>query len=252
MEKFKLPGSSYVEIIKMIRAYGSGKVGMPCSLDDISKMSAVDKTQISRNNGFLIEVGLLQEGKNKAPTEICSNLAKAYSLNLSEKIAEIWKKIILENNFLNSMINVITLKSSMQKSDYIGHLIYSSGCTNTNNSKAGATALIEIFKTSNILIEDNGVIYPGNFTQNETLEKKEIENVNEKNDLHLDQIQDIKHRDNSNNLSDYFIQEFMCANGKKAKLCIPNDATEDDIITIYEFFKVIIKRKYKISIDDLN
>lgn len=76
--------------------------------------------------------------------------------------------------------------------------------------------------------------------------------MNEKNDLHLDQIQDIKHRDNSNNLSDYFIQEFMCANGKKAKLCIPNDATEDDIITIYEFFKVIIKRKYKISIDDLN
>lgn len=84
------------------------------------------------------------------------------------------EKIILENNFLNSMINVITLKSSMQKSDYIGHLIYSSGCTNTNNSKAGATALIEIFKTSNILIEDNGVIYPGNFTQNETLEKKRL------------------------------------------------------------------------------
>lgn len=252
MEKFKLPGSSYVELIKMIRAYGSGKVGTPCSLDDISKMSAVDKTQISRNNGFFIEIGLLQEGKNKAPTENCSNLAKAYSLNLSEKIAEIWRKIILKNEFLNSMINVIVLRSSMQKADYIGHLIYSSGCSNTNNSKAGATALIEIFKACNLLIEDNSIIYPGNVIHDNMLEKKESVDIDMKNDLISETTNDIKKNEITTNSVDYFIQEFMCESGKKAKLCIPNDANEDDIITIYEFFKVILKRKYKISIDDLN
>lgn len=254
MEKFKLPGSSYLELVKMIKAYGTKKVGVPCSLDDISKVSALDKSQISRNNGFLIAVGLLKEGKNKAPTELCSNLAKAYSLNINEKIAQIWRETISKNELLSSMISPIIIKASMPKSEYIRHLIYSSGSSNNNNSKAGAAALIEIFKASNILTEDDNTIYPTNDVQNlnyNMLNEEKDENI-KNTELNINNKNNFQSCESTKELEDIFVQEYMCTNGKKAKLIIPSDATKDDIITMYEVFKVILKRKYKISEEDLN
>ena len=54
-EVFKLPGSSYEEITKIIRAYSNVKSGQALSLADLAQMSGMDKTIISRNNGFLLQ-----------------------------------------------------------------------------------------------------------------------------------------------------------------------------------------------------
>ena len=44
---YKLPVSSYDELIKIIKAYGSCKAGVPVSLDDLVKSSGINKTIIS-------------------------------------------------------------------------------------------------------------------------------------------------------------------------------------------------------------
>ena len=82
-ENFKLPGSSYEELIKIVKAYATGKVGAPMSLEVVAQTAKMDKTIVSRNNGFLVQLTLISEGNKKAPTQLGSDLGRAYSLNMN-------------------------------------------------------------------------------------------------------------------------------------------------------------------------
>ena len=74
-ESVKIPGSSYEELIKIIKAYATGKIGTPMSLDTVAQTAGMDKTIISRNNGFLVQLGIIiSEGSKKSPTQLGSDL----------------------------------------------------------------------------------------------------------------------------------------------------------------------------------
>ena len=61
-ENFKLPGSSYEELVKIIKAYSTGKIGTPMALDAVAQATGMDKTVVSRNNAFLVQMGFISEG----------------------------------------------------------------------------------------------------------------------------------------------------------------------------------------------
>lgn len=62
-ETFKLPCSSYEELIKLFQAYANTKEGTALSLDEITQATGVPRTIVSKNNGFMVQVGLITEGK---------------------------------------------------------------------------------------------------------------------------------------------------------------------------------------------
>ena len=68
-DNYKLPGSSYEEFVKILKAYSTGKVGIPMSLDNVAQTAGMDKTIVSRNNGFLVQLSLISEGNKKSPNE---------------------------------------------------------------------------------------------------------------------------------------------------------------------------------------
>ena len=68
-ETFKLPCSSYEELIKLFQAYANTKEGTALSLDEITQATGVPRTIVSKNNGFMVQVGLITEGNKKAATE---------------------------------------------------------------------------------------------------------------------------------------------------------------------------------------
>src|SRR3546814_11325607 len=72
---FKLPSSSLDEIFKVVQGYAS--VGKLASLSDITKNTGIHATIISKNVGFLLSLGLLAGGKNKAPPALGKNLVLA-------------------------------------------------------------------------------------------------------------------------------------------------------------------------------
>ena len=89
-DNFKLPGSSYEEIIKIIKAYSSGKEGQAQPLDAIAQASGIDRTIVSRNNGFLLQMQLLMEGA-KEPDIILmdinlKNISSEDGLELAKQI----------------------------------------------------------------------------------------------------------------------------------------------------------------------
>lgn len=157
-DTFKLPTSSYEELIKIIRAYSTGKPGQGMSLDALSQSSGMVTTVISGNNGFLLGLDLISEGKAKAPTDLCIKLGRAYTHNISEDIESIWREVIDGNDFLNRMISAIRIRNGMDKLYLINHIIYSSGLTSNGKAKAGAGAVIEILKCAGFVEDNDGKI----------------------------------------------------------------------------------------------
>lgn len=157
-ENFKIPGSSYEELIKIIKAYGTAKVGMPMSLDAVAQTAGMDKTIVSRNNGFLVQLGIISEGNKKSPTQFGSDLGRAYSLKMDEQIVDLWRTSIDSDEFLSRMLSAIKIRNGMEKSSFINHILYSSGSNTNNNTRAGAATIIEIYKTAKLVEEIDGKI----------------------------------------------------------------------------------------------
>lgn len=155
-ETFKLPCSSYEELVKLFQAYANAKEGTALSLDEVSQATGIPRTIVSKNNGFMVQVGLITEGNKKAATETGRTLGRAYTSKIIDEIERVWKEIISEVDFLSRMLSAVRIRNGMDRSNFINHIIYSSGLKDTKESRAGAGALIEIFKSVRALSEVDG------------------------------------------------------------------------------------------------
>lgn len=245
---YKLPVSSYDELVKIIKTYGNGKVGVAVSLDDLVKSSGMSRTVLSKNNGFLMQTGLITEGNKKAPTEYCSKLAKAYNMNLQEHVIGLWRNILDQDEFVSSMISVISIKGRMLRNDFINHIIYSAGCSAGPTYKAGAAALVDILKIIGSLYESEGYIMLGDIDQNAPM-------TNVDSSIETDLVESGGEKGSNANVqaiqseTNFYIQQYTCESGLIAKIIIPENATEDDLLGFRDMLNIALKRKFKIKED---
>lgn len=176
-ENFKLPGSSYDEFIKIILAYASGRPGQAMSLDVVAQCASMDRTIVSRNNGFLVQCGLVSEGNQKAATELGIKLGRAYQLKMDAEIARIWRELIENDDFLTRMLSAIRIRKTMEKTAFINHIVYSSGASAGKNAKTGAATLVELMKVAGFVSEQDGqiIIIDDNSSSLEIVESKDGE-----------------------------------------------------------------------------
>ena len=73
-EKFRLPKSSYDEVVKIIKGYSM--FGGPIGLDEMSKQVSMHPTFVSKNVGFLLDIELLEGGRDKQATPKGRQLAQ--------------------------------------------------------------------------------------------------------------------------------------------------------------------------------
>jgi hypothetical protein len=185
-EIFKLPTSSFEEIVKLIKAYSGEKEGVALSLDDVSQATGVPRTVVSGNNGFLVQIGIITDGNKKAATEAGRSLGRAYISKIDYEVERIWKEIVAENEFLNRMVSAVRIRNGMDRTSFINHLVYSSGQKDTKQNRTGASAIVEILKSVSILIDEDGKLSVNDSSiqeENELIDnsKQEIkENKNEK------------------------------------------------------------------------
>lgn len=153
-ETFRLPKSSYEELIKIIQAYGSS--GESATLDDVATSGAVEKTTISRNNAFLVSVGIVQGGKAKGITENGLRLSRALQHDIADEVSAWWREIVLSNEFLQKMVTAVGIRGGMEDSALRSHIAYSAGEPKGGFVMAGAGAIVEILKVSRLLKEQDG------------------------------------------------------------------------------------------------
>lgn len=106
-----MPTSSYEELLKLIQAYADVKEGVALSLDQVSQATGMPRTSVSKNNGFMVQIGLITEGSKKAATEIGRALGRAYLSKLDYEVERIWHEITAEVDFLNRMISAVRIRN---------------------------------------------------------------------------------------------------------------------------------------------
>jgi hypothetical protein len=153
-ETFRLPKSSYDELVKMVRAYGSS--GQSANLDQVAQTAAMDTTIISRNNAFLMSVGIIEGGKAKGITGRGRALAQALQYNVAEDISSHWRDIAMSNEFLQKMVTAVSIRSGMEESALQSHIAYSAGESKSAGVMAGAGAVVQILKVAGLIKEQDG------------------------------------------------------------------------------------------------
>lgn len=153
-DEISLPSSSRGELEKIIKGYGH--VGKEVDLDALSKLTAIGRTTISPNNPFLSHVGIISGGKKKQITEPGKRLARALDHNLEEQVSLTWREIIKGNEFLSNIVSTIRIKGGMTPEDAMGHVLFSSGASNTKQNRTGAKTVIDILEVSKLIEINNG------------------------------------------------------------------------------------------------
>jgi hypothetical protein len=153
-EGFRLPGSSYAELTKIIQGYAKQKGKVP--LDEVSKVVKMQPSQISRNNGFLVAIGVLEGGKNKEITDSGRALALALQHDMTEDIRGNWRAISLRSDFLDKLLTAVRIRRGMDEATLKAHVAYSAGQPKTPMVLTGAGAVIDLLKTAGLLVEQEG------------------------------------------------------------------------------------------------
>ena len=152
--KIKLPRSSYEELCKIIKAYGAYQ--QPVSLDEISKATAMGRTNISANNAFLSYIEVIEGGRTKIATSKGRELSASLEHEIPERIEKAWRDIVEANEFLNKMAIAVKIRRTMEVSSVVSHIAYSAGEKKTAQVMTGARAVVDILRASGLLKEQDG------------------------------------------------------------------------------------------------
>lgn len=155
-EKFKLPLSSYEELVKIIKAYGH--FSEPANLEEVSKLIGLHTTIISRNAGFMITTGILQAGAKKLLMSEGRELAQALEHDMPDVICSRWRKIVLENDFLSKLLSAIRIRNGMDEDTLEAHIAYSAGQPKKPQFMTGARTVVDILRAAKLIKEMDGKI----------------------------------------------------------------------------------------------
>ena len=155
---FKLPGSSYAEVARVIRGYLA--FDNPVSLQDVARTTGgMHTTNISRNTGFLVSLGILEGGSKKSLTERGRLLARALDHEMPDEIRNGWRQITAEHNFINQLLSAVRIRGGMDQDTLQAHIAYSAGQPRTQNVSIGAAALIDVLRAADLLRESDGKLF---------------------------------------------------------------------------------------------
>ena len=155
--EFKLPVSSFSELTKLLIAFAKSKNA--ASLDDLNKLTGINKTLISSNNGFLDSIGAISGGNKKEATPDGKKLGLALANGMEDEAKTQVKKLLSENEFLESMITALGIKPR-SVDDFQSHIAYSLGKELKGRNKTGAGSVIEMMEFSGLIEENDGLLSP--------------------------------------------------------------------------------------------
>ena len=171
--EFRLPGSSYEELVNIIVAYGTRDEA--AGPGDVGKLDAVHQSSVSRNNGFLTEIGVLQGESKKVITRRGRALALALARRDRAEIRRNWRAVVATNEFLQNVVAAVKLREGMLYPTVQAYVAHAAGQPRNKPVMTGAGAIVEILKAAGLLREEAGELVA---TFDEDLEVEDLEMEN--------------------------------------------------------------------------
>lgn len=153
-EEFRLPGSTYEELVNIIVAYGTrDEASNP---GDVGKLNSAHQSSVSRNNAFLVSIGILRGEHEKLVTRRGRALAMALARKDREGIRKNWREVVSTSEFLQNVVSAVKLREGMLYPTVQAYIAHAAGQPRNNPVMNGAGALIEILKAAGLLKEEAG------------------------------------------------------------------------------------------------
>jgi hypothetical protein len=152
--EFRLPGSSYEEIVNIIVAYGTRDEAARAG--DVGKLDSVHQSSVSRNNAFLTEIGVLQGESKKLITRRGRSLAIALARKDRAEVRNNWRAIVAASEFLQNVVSAVKLREGMLYPTVQAYIAHAAGQPRNKPVMNGAGAIIEILKAAGLLKEEAG------------------------------------------------------------------------------------------------
>lgn len=152
--QFRLPGSPYEELASIIVAYGTRDDASRTG--DVGRLDSVHQSSVSRTNGFLTEIGVLQGETKKVITRRGRALALALARKDREAIRANWREIVGSTEFLQNVVSAVKLREGMLRPTVQAYIAHAAGQPRNNPVMTGAGAIVEILKTAGLLREEAG------------------------------------------------------------------------------------------------
>jgi hypothetical protein len=122
----------------------------------VGKLDAAHQSSVSRNNGFLTEIGVLQGETKKLITRRGRALALALARKDREEIRQSWRAIVATNEFLQNVVAAVKLREGMLYPTVQAYVAHAAGQPRNKPVMTGAGAIVEILKTAGLLREEAG------------------------------------------------------------------------------------------------
>lgn len=164
--EFNLPGSSFEEIQKILKGYSHAPE--QASLDQLSKLTGIHSTAISRNNKFLSDIGLIAGGMKKTATDLGKKLGRALDHKQDADAQGYWKEAVQTNEKVAGLVTTVRIKGGMTETDFSAHVLYVSGQKNTAGNKTGARCVVDVLLAASLLQEENGKLVVSSAPAKET------------------------------------------------------------------------------------
>lgn len=164
--EFNLPGSSFEEIQKILKGYSHAPEQV--SLDQLSKLTGLHATIISRNNKFLSDIGLISGGMKKSATELGKKLGRALEHQQDADAQGYWKEAVQTNEKVAGLVTTVRIKGGMTESEFSAHVLYVSGQKNNSGNKTGARCVVDVLLAANLLQDENGKLVVSSAPTKET------------------------------------------------------------------------------------
>jgi hypothetical protein len=152
--EFRLPGSSYEELVNIIVAYGTREDA--ARTGDVGKLDSVHQSSVSRNNAFLVEIGVLQGESRKIITRRGRELAAALARKDRAEVRNNWRAIVAASEFLQNVVSAVKLREGMLYPTVQAYIAHAAGQPRNKPVMNGAGAIVEILKTAGMLREEAG------------------------------------------------------------------------------------------------
>lgn len=152
--QFRLPGSPYEELASIIVAYGTRDEA--ARTGDVGKLDSVHQSSVSRTNGFLTEIGVLQGETKKTITRRGRALALALARKDREAIRANWRKVVATTEFLQNVVSAVKLREGMLYPTVQAYIAHAAGQPRNKPVMTGAGAIVGILEQAGLLREEAG------------------------------------------------------------------------------------------------
>jgi len=158
-----MPGGSWATIQKILKAYNTVRNRDKPTIKQVADLAGLHRPNVSTNNNFLRDLGLLQEEENKL-SPLGTRLATGLELNNQSMINEAVQESIQKSPGLSQLLDMLRARGTMTLEAFEGYVVTLAKITAETSAIAFVSSyagtIIDYFVAGNLVQEDgSNLIY---------------------------------------------------------------------------------------------